>query len=199
MNKSGFTLAEVLITLGLIGVVAAITLPALNTNIAEQRRVVYVKKAYNTLQTATKQLLVKEESMTVTEACGGSTITILQECYDKILQTDGEHKTKDGIEYVLRTGLPSSNVKGCTVGRFACRSIPIDIKINNSPAKDGDNVFRFAVDNKGEVVPLGSSLHRNVLAKSTKALVDPSTGKLSYALWATGYIIDTGKADYKLP
>ena len=32
MKKFGFTLAEVLITLGIIGVVAAITLPTLNSN-----------------------------------------------------------------------------------------------------------------------------------------------------------------------
>ncbi len=33
MRKTGFTLAEVLITLGIIGVVAAMTIPTLMTNI----------------------------------------------------------------------------------------------------------------------------------------------------------------------
>lgn len=32
MQKRGFTLAEVLITLGIIGVVSALTAPALSTN-----------------------------------------------------------------------------------------------------------------------------------------------------------------------
>ena len=32
--KKGFTLAEVLITIGIIGVVAALTLPSLNTNVS---------------------------------------------------------------------------------------------------------------------------------------------------------------------
>ena len=36
MKKNGFTLAEVLITLGVIGVVAALTLPLLNQDVASQ-------------------------------------------------------------------------------------------------------------------------------------------------------------------
>ena len=36
-KKAAFTLAEVLITLGIIGVVAAITLPALIENVTERR------------------------------------------------------------------------------------------------------------------------------------------------------------------
>ena len=37
MKKNGFTLAEVLITLAIIGVVATLTLPALMTNTQEQQ------------------------------------------------------------------------------------------------------------------------------------------------------------------
>ena len=46
--KRGFTLAEVLITLGLIGVVAAITLPALNSDIRAQQIGPSLAKAVNT-------------------------------------------------------------------------------------------------------------------------------------------------------
>ena len=38
MKKTGFTLAEVLITLSIIGVVAMMTLPALMTNVQEQQQ-----------------------------------------------------------------------------------------------------------------------------------------------------------------
>ena len=48
MNK-GFTLAEVLITLGIIGIVAAMTLPTLVNNYKKQIYVVGLKKAYNNL------------------------------------------------------------------------------------------------------------------------------------------------------
>lgn len=52
MKKNGFTLAEVLITLAIIGVVATMTLPALMTNTAEQQAKTALKKGINTLTEA---------------------------------------------------------------------------------------------------------------------------------------------------
>ncbi len=49
MKKNGFTLAEVLITLAIIGVVATMTLPALMTNTQEQQAKTGLKKGINTL------------------------------------------------------------------------------------------------------------------------------------------------------
>ena len=49
MKKNGFTLAEVLITLAIIGVVATLTLPSLMSNTQEQQAVTAFKKAMNTL------------------------------------------------------------------------------------------------------------------------------------------------------
>ena len=51
--KHGFTLAEVLITLGIIGIVAALTLPSLVNNIQNREKVSGVKKAYSILSQAT--------------------------------------------------------------------------------------------------------------------------------------------------
>ena len=52
MKKNGFTLAEVLITLAIIGVVATLTLPALMTNTAEQQAKTAFKKGINTMTEA---------------------------------------------------------------------------------------------------------------------------------------------------
>ncbi|MDR1327133.1 MAG: prepilin-type N-terminal cleavage/methylation domain-containing protein [Heliobacteriaceae bacterium] len=49
MKKNGFTLAEVLITLGIIGVVAALTLPALIQNYKKQALKAGFRKAYSVL------------------------------------------------------------------------------------------------------------------------------------------------------
>lgn len=51
-NKIGFTLAEVLITLGVIGVVAAMTMPVLIQNHREKVTVTRLKKVYSTLSQA---------------------------------------------------------------------------------------------------------------------------------------------------
>ena len=51
-SRAAFTLAEVLITLGIIGVVAAITLSSLIQNNIEKQRVAQLKKAYSALSQA---------------------------------------------------------------------------------------------------------------------------------------------------
>lgn len=60
MNKRGFTLAEVLITLGIIGVVAAITLPTLIQNHQKQVYVNGLKKALSISQNMMKQMQADE-------------------------------------------------------------------------------------------------------------------------------------------
>ena len=51
-RRFGFTLAEVLITLGIIGVIAALTIPTLVQNANERAIVVAVKKVYSILASA---------------------------------------------------------------------------------------------------------------------------------------------------
>ena len=53
-SKKAFTLAEVLITLGVIGIVAAMTLPTVITNYKKKQTVVQLKKAYTELSQAMK-------------------------------------------------------------------------------------------------------------------------------------------------
>ena len=66
LKRAVFTLAEVLITLGIIGVVAALTLPTL---IANYQKTVYVnqlKKAYSVLNNGVKQMIVEQGCSDVT-------------------------------------------------------------------------------------------------------------------------------------
>ena len=51
-KRAAFTLAEVLITLGIIGVVAAMTMPSLIANYQKKQTVTQLKKAYSTLSQA---------------------------------------------------------------------------------------------------------------------------------------------------
>lgn len=50
--KKGFTLAEVLITLGIIGIVAAMTLPTVINDSTERETVAKVKKFYSVMNQA---------------------------------------------------------------------------------------------------------------------------------------------------
>ena len=61
-KKTAFTLAEVLITLGIIGVVAALTLPTVISNYKKQVTASKLQKAYSTINNAFKQSEAANES-----------------------------------------------------------------------------------------------------------------------------------------
>lgn len=63
-HNQGFTLAEVLITLGIIGVVAALTLPILIGNYKKTAYVTGLQKAYSVLNNMTKNAMAKDEVST---------------------------------------------------------------------------------------------------------------------------------------
>lgn len=58
--KNAFTLAEVLITLVVIGVIAAMTIPNVINNTKKHEYVSGLKKAYSTLKSVTNQIMVEE-------------------------------------------------------------------------------------------------------------------------------------------
>lgn len=62
MKKFGFTLAEVLITLAIIGIVAALTLPSLITKINNKGYAERLIKTYSTLQNVTN-IIIQEDGL----------------------------------------------------------------------------------------------------------------------------------------
>lgn len=62
-NRNAFTLAEVLITLGIIGVVAALTLPTIITKYQKQETATKLKKVYTILQQAVRAAEVDNEAL----------------------------------------------------------------------------------------------------------------------------------------
>ena len=62
-RRLGFTLAEVLITLGIIGVVASMTMPALNQKISDQKNMSSLKKTYSVLQQVTNLVASQDEEL----------------------------------------------------------------------------------------------------------------------------------------
>ncbi len=113
-RKFGFTLAEVLITLGVIGVVAAMTMPVLIQKHQEKVTVVKLKKAYSVLSNA--YLMAKTEDENVKNWYDSYTTTrenseafykhlkpylkVTKDCgFEKGCLTEGPVKTLGGVDY----------------------------------------------------------------------------------------------------
>lgn len=71
-KSTGFTLAEVLITLGIIGVVASITIPILQKNIEEAQFKTAYKKAYSDANNAWAQMVADYEVTPRTSSYDGN-------------------------------------------------------------------------------------------------------------------------------
>lgn len=108
-SKKAFTLAEVLVTLGVIGVVAVLTVPNVMSNYQKKVMATQLKKAYNEISTAGALAVVTEEALTFKDTetfyshdfldkyfkkakdCGKfSTDDIITNCFEK------EYKNEDG-------------------------------------------------------------------------------------------------------
>ena len=112
-NKfKGFTLAEVLITLGIIGVVAALTLPSLIQNYQKQVWVNQLKKTVSVLENGFKKAMADDEVMELEntklmQSIGNSTL-IDETKFDNFI---AEFKKYFKVIKAERTYVPTTNLK----------------------------------------------------------------------------------------
>lgn len=100
--KIAFTLAEVLITLGIIGVVAALTMPSLIAKHQEKRRIVQLKKAYSVLSQA-YQNVITEYGTLDTWGLAVTNTGKVDENNKPILNRSGQYELKKRLEEHLKT------------------------------------------------------------------------------------------------
>ena len=79
--KYGFTLAEVLITLGIIGVVAAITIPTLMKNTQDAEFKTAWKKAFSELSQANQQIITDNGGQDFSGQCSDYNNTCLKDLF----------------------------------------------------------------------------------------------------------------------
>ena len=113
-SKAGFTLAEVLITLGIIGVVAAMTIPTLLTHLDNKAAATKLKKAYSVLSQATRFMTANDE--TIVAVCATNDSYCLGEYFNKYMKF-----------ITVRKGKPQGdNLKDCWFGNIM--DMPSEIK-----------------------------------------------------------------------
>ena len=87
LKKSAFTLAETLIVMGIIGVVAALTLPNLNSSTGNKEKVAKVKKIYSNLNDAFRRAeAIYGPSDTWLNGVSGSNFDISKRYAERLLE-----------------------------------------------------------------------------------------------------------------
>lgn len=87
--KKAFTLAEVLITLGIIGVVAAMTLPTLVNNTEKKELDAQLKKSYSVLQNAINRMNYEEGETVIPANSSSASLALKLKKYLKLSKDCG--------------------------------------------------------------------------------------------------------------
>ncbi len=181
LKKAAFTLAEVLITLGIIGVVAAMTMPSLIQNYQEKATVTKLKKCYSLVSQAYVSILNDEGGSDTLQA--GDDLEMMEKFgkYLKYQKTCGRNKgcfpnvtyksvtgngyskweddTTDRSRAILTDGtlimFNKSAMWGGNEGNYLYAQIYVDIKGFKGPNQLGRDFFYFYI-NPEKIVPAGA-------------------------------------------
>lgn len=181
MKKDAFTLAEVLITLGIIGVVAAITIPGLITSYRAIVLESQFKEQYSRLAQALRMMVKEEEISLVPRDIGENFSKYLQKYYNIshdcgrinvgtkgciTLNTEGivdHYKSYNGNKInfgylddgtlVLNDGTTLFFEQGSQAAAMGSYLIGIDINgYLNKPNRFGHDLFVFEAGENGELI-----------------------------------------------
>ena len=181
LKRAAFTLAEVLITLGIIGVVAAMTMPSLIQNYQEKATVTKLKKCYSLVSQAYVSILNDEGGSDTLQA--GDDLEMMEKFgkYLKYQKTCGRNKgcfpnvtyksvtgngyskweddTTDRSRAILTDGtlimFNKSAMWGGNEGNYLYAQIYVDINGFKGPNQLGRDFFYFYI-NPEKIVPAGA-------------------------------------------
>ncbi len=175
-NFGAFTLAEVLVTLGIIGVVSAMTIPTLMSNHQRKVYVTQLHKIYNEVQQAAINFMNSKNAVNLTEAGITSTTTanqlitsnfqIVQTCSGSLSPCFADsYKFMSGTNYDLTSHISTSYVlaSGASIRFLYNKSndkiinIFVDINGKQGPNVIGRDTFYMALYDNGVIDTYSSS------------------------------------------
>lgn len=207
-KKFGFTLAEVLITLGIIGVVSALTAPALSTNTQKAKIGPALARFSSVLGGAIQEYMVDNDLTDLNDDTANKAFLEKLSKYMTMEKLD-----ENQCSYAVMNGNSvSHNVSGCyqlndgsIITRIAGPGnefwgyIDIDINGKKKPNQIAKDCFEFFIYPDGRVLAFGSNAMKNKSPSYKGFSCDPNSnsGSENYRFACTGAVADNNwKAEY---
>ena len=221
MFKKGFTLAEVLVTLGIVGVVAAMTLPSLRSNAQAQSVGPKLAKAMATLELANKALLRSEDVESISE---GALLSTYDNYFNKLsnnmhivsfnynvepeqadlsdyasITKENAFLSKEGFVYFI-TPMDTDYIDmNLPPHKRKIGYVFVDINGLAKPNKGAVDIFHFTMWDDGSLRPVGGNEwdgNSNDVTWRTSCKIDKDPSDRAYC---TGHIFENNlKVRYKM-
>ena len=182
MKKSGFTLAEVLITMGIIGVIAALTLPTLSNNAQMQANAAKLASTVSDLESAFGAFLLDKDEIDLHNILHAddfndtiapylktmgkiSSISSVYESNSPFKNSsgntysfgaDGILMTKSGAIVFLEDDPTESNGDANGSVDTYYGDLHIDVNGSTKPNRIGKDLFSFHLGTDGNLYPMGN-------------------------------------------
>ena len=150
MRKKAFTLAELLIALAIVGIIAALTLPSLTKMKQEAGAGPQLSKVKASVEDAAGRIFMEDPSVKLSDytnfAGKISEYLVMTETTEA-----GKYRLKDGV--VISFAAPSGSVSNASGTPF--KDVLVDLNGSNMPNADGVDKFKFTLSSQGLMVPQG--------------------------------------------
>ena len=215
-SRQAFTLSEVLITLGIIGIIVALTLPNIIADYRDKADVMKVKQAYSLISQALNSAIAKNGDITswnnisnvrnylatemqVIEKYGDTANLYKYEdfkslngnqIYNSLLHRPG-YRTKNGMVFMFGTFF--NYIENCanTSENGYCAIISIDINGTKGPNRYGFDVFELSVNKNNKISVYGADIKR------CNPIIDVSTDGHPNGQSCISWILQEGNMNYK--
>ncbi len=222
MKKSGFTLAEVLITLGIVGVVSALVLPTFTTKMQTAKVGPRLAKAVAGFEQANIAILdgAQSDALTGVEGLLDSADTYFSDAaHGLVTHMKGSYNNSenvwtfyaaDGASYCLSDGGGKCVKKGFEdakgniphlnpITQKHDYAIMIDIDGDNGPGTPGRDRFFFQMMDDGSLRPWGGSWEPETTDRwKEKCDVGAKPASIDDYMYCAGHVMENGlKVEYK--
>ncbi len=187
--KKAFTLAEILVTIAIIGIVAALTLPSLMKLHQDAGTGPKLAKVQASVEEAVGRLLLNNQEVILGELSSADFLSYLGDELILTSASDGWYALKDGTYVKFNVGSSAGSIPASAGKGYAT----VDVDINGvhpddpNPDSPGIDQFQFVLTTYGLMLPVGSKALGMTPTCSEEVQDLTCTGRMADNNWKIDY------------